>query len=93
MAGRIRVVEVFLDEDGFKKPEFICTISKYRLINVRKRVDDEEFEFTRIDKETVFVKVEEKDVAQKVNDKTMVILSIISILLTTAGIIFTLIQS
>ena len=93
MAGKIRVVEVFLDEDGFKKPEFICAISKYRLINVRKRVDDEEFEFTRIDKETAFVKVEEKDVAKKVNDKTMVILSIISILLTAAGIIFTLIQS
>ena len=58
MAERIRIIEVFLDESGFKKPEFICEISNTKLINVKKRVENEEIEFTLIDKETAFVRVE-----------------------------------
>jgi hypothetical protein len=88
MQGRIRIIEVFLDEDGFNKPEFIGGISKTQLINLRKRVDNTEFEATLIDKETAFVEVVERDDAKKEKDKTMLILSIFGILLTTAGIIF-----
>lgn len=93
MAGRIRIVEVFLDEDGFKKPEFIFTVSKSELISRRKRVDNEEFVFSRLDQEIINFQISERDDPQKVNDKTMVVLSIISILLTTASIFFTLLQS
>ena len=90
MQGRIRIIEVFLNEDGFNKPEFICKISKTKLINLRKRVDNTEFEVTIIDKETASVEVVERDDAKEKKDNTMLILSIVGIILTTAGIIFSL---
>jgi len=90
MAGRIRIIEVFLDEDGFKKPEFIYKISNTQLINVRKRVDNTELEVTLIDKETAFVEVVEEDDAEGEKNNIMIILSIIGILLAIAGIFFSI---